>query len=245
MVAETNTFCVSLILINLFRFCDRKRGYVNPFLFLGQIAEFCDRDLLYRMSDHERELVWRFREDCARALPNALNKLLLSFKWNNQKNIGQAQALLSAWPKISPIKALELLDFAYPDSTVRKYALECLRGLLCRLTTIQSQYIFFLFRETELPNEQLQNYLLQIVQALKHESYIYNDLVQFLLERAFENQRIGHRLFWLLRSEMRNHAVSVSYGLILEAYCRGAVDHIHASLLRATIQLLSNFRPFS
>lgn len=77
--------------------------------------------------------------------------------------------------------------------------------------------------------EQLSHFLLQLVQALKYESYIYNDLVQFLLERAFENQRIGHQLFWLLRAEMHDPAVSVHFGLILEAYCRGAVDHIHVS----------------
>ena len=72
--------------------------------------------------------------------------------------------------------------------------------------------------------------MLQLVQALKYESYIYNDLVQFLLERALENQRIGHHLFWLLRSEMHDPKVSVMFGLILEAYCRGAVDHIHVSI---------------
>lgn len=79
--------------------------------------------------------------------------------------------------------------------------------------------------------EQLSHFLLQLVQALKYESYIYNDLVQFLLERAFENQRIGHQLFWLLRAEMHDPAVSVHFGLILEAYCRGASDHIHVSKL--------------
>ncbi|KAJ6220646.1 hypothetical protein RDWZM_006458 [Blomia tropicalis] len=173
---------------------------------LKQISEFCDRDLLYKMTDSERELLWMLREDCQRQLPNALNKLLLSFKWNNQKEIGQALALLQFWPKISPTKALELLDYAYPDSAVRKYAVECLK---------------------ELSHDDLSQYLLQIVQALKHESYIYNDLVRFLLERALENQRIGHTLFWLLRSEMHDPTVSISYGLILEAYCRGAVDHIH------------------
>jgi len=55
---------------------------------------------------------------------------------------------------------------------------------------------------------------------------MYCDLVHFLLERAFNNQRIGHSLFWLLRSEMHVPAVSVTFGLILEAYCRGAMDHM-------------------
>lgn len=42
-------------------------------------------------------------------------------------------------------------------------------------------------------------YLLQLVQALKHENYLYCDLVQFLLQRALRNRRIGHFLFWHLR----------------------------------------------
>ncbi len=75
-------------------------------------------------------------------------------------------------------------------------------------------------------DEELSLYLLQLVQALKYESYMYCDLVHFLLERAFNNQRIGHLLFWLLRSEMHVPAVSVTFGLILEAYCRGAMDHM-------------------
>lgn len=65
-------------------------------------------------------------------------------------------------------------------------------------------------------DEELSLYLLQLVQALKYESYMYCDLVYFLLERAYNNQRIGHSLFWLLRSEMHEPSVSVTFGLILE-----------------------------
>lgn len=87
--------------------------------------------------------------------------------------------------------------------------------------------------------EKLLQFLLQLVQAVKYESYIYNDLVQFLLERAYENQRIGHSLFWLLRSEMHNPAVSVTFGLILEAYCRGAPDHIPVSKVLKMLKIVN------
>ena len=53
-----------------------------------------------------------------------------------------------------------------------------------------------------------------------------SDLVDFLITRAIRNRRIGHFLFWHLRSEMHVPAVSVRFGLILEAYCRGAEDHM-------------------
>lgn len=45
-------------------------------------------------------------------------------------------------------------------------------------------------------------YLLQLVQALKHECYLQNDLVEFLLHKALNNQKIGHYLFWHLRFEI-------------------------------------------
>lgn len=75
-------------------------------------------------------------------------------------------------------------------------------------------------------DEDLLLYLLQLVQAIKHELYLECDLVNFLIRRALNNQKIGHYLFWHLRSEMQVPAVSVRFGLILEAYCRGSQEHI-------------------
>ncbi|CAG2166030.1 unnamed protein product, partial [Oppiella nova] len=173
--------------------------------FVEQIKEICDRDLLHKITDQERELLWFLREDCRSLLPHSLNKLLISLKWNNHKTVAQVLSFLQEWPKLVPEKALELLDYAYADCWVRKFAIECLKGIT---------------------DEELSLYLLQLVQALKYESYMYCDLVHFLLERAYNNQRIGHSLFWLLRSEMHVPAVSVAFGLILEAYCRGAMDHM-------------------
>jgi phosphatidylinositol-4,5-bisphosphate 3-kinase len=48
-------------------------------------------------------------------------------------------------------------------------------------------------------DEELSQYLLQLVQALKYENYLNCDLVKFLLRRALHNHNIGHQLFWLLK----------------------------------------------
>lgn len=48
-------------------------------------------------------------------------------------------------------------------------------------------------------DEDLLLYLLQLVQAMKHELFLDCDLVNFLLRRALSNQKIGHYLFWHLR----------------------------------------------
>ncbi|ELK33197.1 Phosphatidylinositol-4,5-bisphosphate 3-kinase catalytic subunit beta isoform [Myotis davidii] len=87
------------------------------------------------------------------------------------------QALLQIWPKLPPREALELLDFNYPDQYVREYAVGCLR---------------------QMSDEELSQYLLQLVQVLKYEPFLDCALSRFLLERALANRRIGQFLFWHL-----------------------------------------------
>ena len=38
-------------------------------------------------------------------------------------------SLLSRWPKIEPLEALELLDAGYADQRLRSYAVSCLRSV--------------------------------------------------------------------------------------------------------------------
>jgi phosphatidylinositol-4,5-bisphosphate 3-kinase len=46
------------------------------------------------------------------------------------------------------------------------------------------------------------------------------------LERTLHNQRLGHKFFWVLRSETRQVFHSLKFILILEAYLRAAPDHL-------------------
>lgn len=55
-------------------------------------------------------------------------------------------------------------------------------------------------------DDELLQYLIQLVQVLKYESYLDCDLTTFLLERALSNRRIGHFLFWHLRWDTRSCA---------------------------------------
>lgn len=92
--------------------------------------------------------------------------------------VAEAISLLQNWPRLPVEKALELLDYAYADQQVRSFAVKCLHSV---------------------SDEELSLYLLQLVQALKHESYLYCDLVEFLLKKALNNRKIGHFLFWHLK----------------------------------------------
>jgi phosphatidylinositol-4,5-bisphosphate 3-kinase len=109
-------------------------------------------------------------------------------------------SLLSEWPDLKPNIAIELLNCNFFDIEVRSFAVKCL-----------NQYM---------KNEDIQTYLLQLVQAIKNESYYDNDLSKFLLRRALESQRLGFDLFWNLKSEMKNPRYKYKFGLLLEAYCR-------------------------
>lgn len=164
-----------------------------------------EKDPLHEMHEQERKVIWQLRYDCLQHVPNLLPKLLDCVEWNDHTEVSEVTALLRKWPKVPVEKALELLDYAYADQAVRSFAVGCLKNV---------------------SDEDLSLYLLQLAQALKHESYLYCDLVEFLLRRALNNQRIGHFLFWHLRSEMQVASVSVRFGLILEAYCRGSQEHM-------------------
>nr|XP_006130827.1 phosphatidylinositol 4,5-bisphosphate 3-kinase catalytic subunit beta isoform isoform X3 [Pelodiscus sinensis] len=173
--------------------------------FYIELKEIMERDPLTQLCENEMDLIWTLRYDCRENFPQSLPKLLLSVKWNKLEDVAQLQALLQIWSKLPPREALELLDFNYPDQYVREYAVGCLK---------------------QMSDEELSQYLLQLVQVLKYEPFLDCALSQFLLERALANRRIGQILFWHLRSEVHIPAVSVQFGVILEAYCRGSIAHM-------------------
>lgn len=172
---------------------------------LAQLKSMAEKDPIYEMHEQDRKDIWALREYFRTTAPGLLPKLLQCVEWGERGDVAGAVALLCQWPMLRAEQALELLDYAYADSTVRSFAVRCLE---------------------EISDEDLSLYLLQLVQALKHESYLMCDLVKFLLKRALNNMNIGHYLFWHLRSEMQVASVSIRFGLILEAYCRGCQEHL-------------------
>ncbi|XP_015226933.1 PREDICTED: phosphatidylinositol 4,5-bisphosphate 3-kinase catalytic subunit beta isoform [Cyprinodon variegatus] len=184
-----------------------------------ELKEIMERDPLSQLCENEKDLIWTLRHDCYENFPQSLPKLLLSVKWSKHEDMAQLQALLQIWPRLSPRDALELLDFNYPDQYVREYAVRCLR---------------------DMSDEELSQYLLQLVQVLRYEPYYDCALTHFLLDRAQSNRKIGHFLFWHLRSEIHMPAVSVQFSLILEAYCRGSIPHIE--VLKKQVEALSKLK---
>uniref|UniRef100_A0AAX7USE0 phosphatidylinositol-4,5-bisphosphate 3-kinase n=1 Tax=Astatotilapia calliptera TaxID=8154 RepID=A0AAX7USE0_ASTCA len=195
---------------------DKGRGVKK---FYMELKEIMERDPVSQLCENEKDLIWTLRQDCRETFPQSLPKLLLSVKWSKHEDMAQLQALLQIWPKLSPRDALELLDFNYPDQYVREYAVRCLK---------------------DMSDEELSQYLLQLVQVLRYEPYYDCALTHFLLERAQRNRQIGHFLFWHLRSEIHMPAVSVQFALLLEAYCRSNIPHIE--VLKKQVEALSKLK---
>uniref|UniRef100_A0A8C2XBB4 phosphatidylinositol-4,5-bisphosphate 3-kinase n=1 Tax=Cyclopterus lumpus TaxID=8103 RepID=A0A8C2XBB4_CYCLU len=186
------------------------RLYISHCLILTQLKymklkEIMDNKNSTEFFEDEKELLWKLRTEVRDHFHESLSKLLLITKWNRHEDVVQLVSLLKNWRDLPGIHALELLDYSFPDPAVRSFTIRCLR---------------------KLSDNELLQYLIQLVQVLKYESYLDCDLTTFLLERALSNWRIGHFLFWHLRSEIHVASVSLRFGLILEAYCRGNIHHI-------------------
>ena len=166
-------------------------------LYGQELQTIAKQDPLHELTVQEKDLIWTVREYCLHYFPTLLPRIIDCVNYANQQQVAEIHRLIESWPALPPETALQLFDYAYPDENVRRFAVRCLR---------------------QASDDTINSYLLQLAQALKHESYFQCDLVEFLIERALKNQHIGHHLFWELKAEMSSPTIGLFYGLILEAY---------------------------
>ncbi|KAJ8612387.1 hypothetical protein CTAYLR_007947 [Chrysophaeum taylorii] len=107
--------------------------------------------------------------------------------------------------------ALELLGYRHADRVLRAYA--------CR-------------RLDEMRDDHLLDVLPQLVQALKLELEHDAPLARLLVRRgACSPFVLGHRLFWLLRSEMHAPGVCERYGVVLAAFLSACGQELRDELV--------------
>eukprot|EP01113_Clastostelium_recurvatum_P028422 TRINITY_DN3438_c0_g1_i4.p1 TRINITY_DN3438_c0_g1~~TRINITY_DN3438_c0_g1_i4.p1 ORF type:complete len:1453 (-),score=442.67 TRINITY_DN3438_c0_g1_i4:115-3945(-) len=170
---------------------------------LTEVDSLVAKDPLYPLATSDKELLFANREYISNK-SQALPKFLASVPHKDIAHVQEMYKYLKRWAPMRPLDSLELLDSRFADEQVREYAVECL---------------------SRLSDNELHDYLLQLVQVLKYEPYHDSVLARFLVDRALRNPRLGHSLFWYLKSEMHVPEISERFGLMLEAYLRGCGGH--------------------
>jgi len=138
---------------------------------------------LEEITSHERDDIWKFRYFLLRD-KRALTKFVKCVNWKNQREVRQAAPLLDKWAEVDVDDALELLGPHFDHPVVRSYAVERLK---------------------KADDEELQLYLLQLVQALKYEAPGEGDdssLARFLVTRAASSFTLGNFFHWYLMVEI-------------------------------------------
>jgi phosphatidylinositol 3-kinase len=197
---------------------DLLRGLVDPALKPDRVQRDKLAAIIASPSHHptreEKDLLWRFRFSLVDNR-RALTKFLLAVDWTVESEVVQAAELLEQWRKRSPIEvtdALKLLgkQVAYQTNLVRAYAIDTLASA---------------------PDEELNLYLLQLVQALKFENIQETNvnhqvgsltnkkssLATFLIKRASRNVQLANYLYWYLKFELQDPAHGARYREIFAA----------------------------
>ncbi|GAM28626.1 hypothetical protein SAMD00019534_118020 [Acytostelium subglobosum LB1] len=158
------------------------------------------QDPLYQLCEEERVLLWNSRYYC-QTVPNTLPKLLQSLQWTNPSHVAEIFRLLRNWPLMSPVDALELLDPKFADCVeIREYVVKCLDAIT---------------------DYELDLYMLQLVQALKHDVFHGSVLSLFLLGRVFQNTAVlAHSFFWHLKADSDNPEVCERFRLLISSLLR-------------------------
>ncbi|KAK9455873.1 kinase-like domain-containing protein [Dipodascopsis uninucleata] len=153
------------------------------------------------LSAEDKNMIWKFRYYLTRD-KRALTKFVKSISWEDPREAKQATELLSKWNEIDVDDALELLGPSFKNPAVRSYAVDRLR---------------------KADDEELQLYLLQLVQALKFDKVSNNrgkksSLARFLEGRAAKNEILGNYFHWYVSVETEDGDSKTLYKNVLSDF---------------------------
>ncbi|NWS66682.1 P3C2G kinase, partial [Crotophaga sulcirostris] len=156
---------------------------------------------LLLLSEQQRRILWFYRHYCNNqncSLPLVLGS---APSWD-QMTVSEMYAVLRKWRFSNPLEALGLLTFSFPDQDIRGTAVQQIENL---------------------SNDELLEYLPQLVQVLKFEWSLESPLVKLLLNRSLQSIQIAHQLYWLLKNAQNEVHFKTWYQKILAAlqFCAG------------------------
>ncbi|XP_058606982.1 phosphatidylinositol 3-kinase C2 domain-containing subunit gamma isoform X2 [Onychostoma macrolepis] len=141
-----------------------------------RVTEVCQKHCLSLMTDNEKAFLWSKRHICSQRNSRLYLVLGSAPQWRPQ-NLPEIYSVLERWSPVSAEEALFLLSDEFHDQYVRSAAVQCLQQMC---------------------DSELEEFLPQLVQALKMEWDIDGPLMKLLLSRSLHCIRIAQQLYWLL-----------------------------------------------
>ncbi|NXU01496.1 P3C2G kinase, partial [Buphagus erythrorhynchus] len=187
---------------------------------LEHIARFSQKHSLLLLSEQQRRILWFYRYSCSSqscSLPLVLGS---APSWDST-TVSQMHALLGTWAFSSPLEALGLLTFSFPDQDIRRAAVQQIENM---------------------SNDELLEYLPQLVQVLKFEWSLESPLVELLLNRSLQSIQVAHQLFWLLKNAQNEVHFRMWYKKLLAAlqFCAGQALNNEFSKEEKLIRILED-----
>ncbi|KFP85904.1 Phosphatidylinositol 4-phosphate 3-kinase C2 domain-containing subunit gamma, partial [Acanthisitta chloris] len=168
---------------------------------LKHIARLSQIHSLLLLSEQQRRILWFYRYHCNNQ--NCSIPLVLGSapSWD-RTTLSEMYAVLSSWRFSNPLEALGLLTFSFPDQDIRRTAVQQLENM---------------------SNDELLEYLPQLVQVLKFEWSLESPLVKLLLHRSLQSIQVAHQLYWLLKNAQNEVHFKMWYKKLLAAlqFCAG------------------------
>ena len=149
----------------------------------SNIVKILKKDPLEKLEEEEIISILICR-DYICTVPSGLELFLRAIDWRNPLEVSIAHSYLKKWIKIDYTDAISLLDARFPDTIVRKYAVN-------RLKDFSDDIIY--------------NCMQILCQCLLYETFLINPLSDFLIERSLMNpQLIGNAFIWYNKINMKN-----------------------------------------
>ena len=152
-----------------------------------QLTDICSQDLMTftGIPLQEREILWEKRH-YLKNVPGALPKVLLAAHSWDDSWLPRLYGVLEGYTPPQPMDILQLFLPCFPDIHVREVAIKWL--------------------SSGVSNDDLTDFLPQLLEALKHETWTASSLAKLLLQRSLESPRLAHSLYWLLTQSLPGSA---------------------------------------
>ncbi|KAL4225582.1 Phosphatidylinositol 4-phosphate 3-kinase C2 domain-containing subunit alpha [Mactra antiquata] len=175
-----------------------------------EIKEVMKKDCVTSCTADQLETLWSFRY-YLHEYPGLLPWILQAAPGWNWACLPEIYAILKHWSTLQPMQSLELLLPQYPDLKVRSFAVDCLR---------------------KMPTDDLIDFIPQLIQALKYESYHSSPLARLLLEQSCKSVRFAHQFFWLLKGATQDSQYKRRYELMFVALVSVAGEALYQEFMK-------------